>query len=44
MPRESWSGTISFGLVAIPLKLFSAVSKKSVSFIQLDERYMARIR
>ena len=44
MPRQSWSGTISFGLVAIPVKLFSAVSKKSVSFNQLDERDMARIR
>jgi DNA end-binding protein Ku len=39
-----WSGTISFGLVAIPIKLFHAVSKKSVSFNQLDERTMSRIR
>ena len=44
MPRPVWSGTISFGLVAIPIKLFHAVSKKSVSFNQLDERNMARIR
>jgi DNA end-binding protein Ku len=39
-----WSGTISFGLVAIPIKLFHGVSKKSVSFNQLDERTMSRIR
>jgi DNA end-binding protein Ku len=39
-----WSGTISFGLVAIPVKLFHAVSKKSVSFNQLDDRTMSRIR
>jgi DNA end-binding protein Ku len=39
-----WSGTISFGLVAIPIKLFHGVSKKSVSFNQLDERSMSRIR
>ena len=44
MPRPVWSGTISFGLVAIPIKLFHAVSKKSVSFNQLDERSMSRIR
>lgn len=39
-----WSGTISFGLVAIPIKLYHAVSKKSVSFNQLDDRTMSRIR
>jgi len=39
-----WSGTISFGLVAIPVKLFNAVNRKSVSFNQLDERTMSRIR
>src|ERR1700712_5796609 len=44
MPRPVWSGTISFGLVAIPVKLFHAVSKKSVSFNQLDDRTMSRIR
>jgi len=44
MPGRSWSGTISFGLVAIPVKLYSAVSKKSVSFNQLDDRNLARVR
>lgn len=44
MARTVWSGTISFGLVAIPVKLFHAVKKKSVSFNQLDERNLARIR
>lgn len=44
MARPVWSGTISFGLVAIPVKLFHAVRKKSVSFNQLDERNLARIR
>lgn len=44
MPRPVWSGTISFGLVAIPIKLYHAVSKKSVSFNQLDSRTMSRIR
>ncbi len=44
MPRPVWSGTISFGLIAIPIKLFHAVRHQSVSFNQLDERTMSRIR
>lgn len=44
MPRPVWTGTISFGLVAIPVKLYHAVRKQSVSFNQLDDRTMARIR
>ena len=44
MPRPVWSGTISFGLVTIPVKMFNAVSRKSVSFNQLDNRTMARIK
>jgi DNA end-binding protein Ku len=44
MPRPVWTGTISFGLVAIPVKLFHAVRRRSVSFNQLDERTMSRIR
>jgi len=44
MPRPVWSGTISFGLVSIPVKLFHAVSRKNVSFNQLDDRSMSRIR
>lgn len=44
MARPIWTGTISFGLIAIPIKLYSAVRRKSVSFNQLDGRTMARIR
>ena len=44
MPRPVWSGTISFGLVSIPVKMFNAVSRKSVSFNQLDSRTKARIK
>lgn len=44
MPRPVWSGNISFGLIAIPIKLYNGVSKKSVSFNQLDERTMSRIK
>ena len=35
MPRSIWSGAISFGLVNVPIKLYSAVSKKTVRFHQL---------
>lgn len=44
MPRAIWSGAVSFGLVSIPVKLYNAVSRKSVSFNQIDSRTGARIR
>jgi DNA end-binding protein Ku len=44
MPRAIWSGSISFGLVNIPVKLYSAVSRKSVRFNQLDSDTGARVR
>ena len=36
MPRSIWSGAISFGLVNVPVKLYSAVSRKTVPFHQLN--------
>lgn len=44
MPRAIWSGSISFGLVNIPVKLYSAVSRKTVHFNQLDARTNSRIK
>ena len=44
MPRAIWSGSISFGLVNIPVKLYNAVSRKQVSFHQMDARTGARVR
>jgi DNA end-binding protein Ku len=44
MPRAIWSGAISFGLVNIPVKLFSAVSRKTVRFHQLDGEDNQRIQ
>ncbi len=44
MPRAMWSGAISFGLVNIPIRLHSAVSRKSVHFNQIDTRTGARIQ
>ena len=44
MPRAIWSGAISFGLVNIPDKLYSAVSRKTVRFHQIDAESGPRIR
>ncbi len=44
MPRPIWSGSISFGLVNVPIKLFSAVSPQDVRFHQLRKSDGSRIR
>lgn len=44
MPRSIWSGAISFGLVNVPVKLYSAVSRKSVRFHQLHDADHVRIQ
>ncbi len=44
MPRAIWSGAISFGLVNIPVKLYSAVQRKTVRFHQLDQEDNGRIQ
>lgn len=43
MARAIWSGSISFGLVNVPVKLFSAVSQKEVHFNMLHDKDGARI-
>jgi DNA end-binding protein Ku len=44
MARAIWSGAISFGLVNIPVRLYSAVSRKTVRFHQLDSADNGRIQ
>lgn len=44
MPRSIWSGAISFGLVNVPVKLYSAVSRKTVRFHQLNGKTGNRIQ
>src|SRR5229473_1526220 len=44
MPRAIWSGAISFGLVNVPVKLYSAVSRKTVRFHQLNGETQSRIQ
>src|SRR5215211_6743517 len=43
MARSIWSGAISFGLVNVPVKLYSAVSRKTVRFHQLNAETGHRI-
>jgi DNA end-binding protein Ku len=38
MPRAIWSGTISFGLVAIPVRMFAAVSEHKLHFNLLHRK------
>jgi DNA end-binding protein Ku len=44
MARAMWSGAISFGLVTIPVKLFSATSSHNVEFNQFEKGTGERIR
>ena len=43
MARAIWKGSISFGLVNIPVGLFSAATTDELSFRQLDKRNMSPI-
>ncbi|MGI8456737.1 MAG: Ku protein [Propionibacteriaceae bacterium] len=44
MPRSIWKGAISFGLVTIPVKLFSATEEKDISFRQVHPADGGRIK
>src|SRR5216117_410417 len=44
MARAIWSGSISFGLLNVPVRLYSAVSRKNVSFRELRQSDSSRIR
>jgi DNA end-binding protein Ku len=43
MARAIWTGAISFGLVTVPVKLYSAVNRKAVRFHQLSGKTGARV-
>jgi DNA end-binding protein Ku len=43
MPRAIWKGTISFGLVTIPVELFSATAAEKLAFHLLDARDFSAI-
>jgi DNA end-binding protein Ku len=44
MPRAIWTGTISFGLLNVPVKLYSAVSSKTIRFRELRAKDGSRVR
>src|SRR5258705_6461397 len=44
MPSAIWTGSISFGLVQVPVRLVTATRSRDVSFNQLEEGTGARIR
>ncbi len=44
MPRALWSGAIAFGLVNIPVKLFSATESKDLSFTTLHASCMTPLK
>jgi DNA end-binding protein Ku len=41
--RSLWTGTISFGLVSVPVRMFSATQSKELRFHFLDKRDLAPI-
>jgi DNA end-binding protein Ku len=43
MPRAMWSGSVSFGLVNVPVKMVTATSPKDVRFHQLHDADGGRI-
>ncbi len=43
MPQAIWSGTISFGLVSVPVRLYPATRRKDVRFHEIDRQSGQRI-
>src|SRR3954454_20057861 len=43
MPRSIWNGTITFGLVNVPIKLFTATESKTVHFHEVHVEDGARV-
>jgi len=44
MPRPLWKGAISFGMVSIPIKLYTATEEKDVRFNMLHKTDMSRVK
>jgi DNA end-binding protein Ku len=44
MPRSIWNGTITFGLIAVPIKVHSAIEDRTVHFHQVHAEDGARIK
>jgi DNA end-binding protein Ku len=44
MARAIWSGTISFGLLNVPVRMFSAVARRNIALREIRESDSARIK
>jgi DNA end-binding protein Ku len=44
MPRAMWKGAISFGLVSVPVGLYTATEEKTLRFNQLHDEDFGRIK
>lgn len=44
MARAIWSGTISFGLLNVPVRLYSAVARRNIALREIRESDNARIK
>jgi DNA end-binding protein Ku len=44
MPRALWKGAVSFGMVTIPIKLYTATDEKDISFNMLHKADGVRIK
>jgi DNA end-binding protein Ku len=42
-PRSIWNGTIAFGLVTVPVKVYSATESKTVHFHEVHEKDGSRV-
>src|SRR5919198_2032489 len=42
-PKSIWNGTIAFGLVTVPIKVYSATESKTVRFHEVHESDGSRI-
>ena len=44
MPRAIWTGSLTFGLVSVPVKLYNATTPRDVRFHQFERGTGKRIR
>ena len=43
-PRPIWTGTVSFALLSVPVKLYTATRSKDISFNQIEKSTGSRVK
>lgn len=43
-PRSIWNGTVAFGLVKVPIKLFSAIEQNEIAFREIHTKDNSRLQ